>query len=94
MSESTSPYTLNLLSLSLSFSTKNKGLFMFQFSKMFLRKSLVITFKYILNSYTKYPTMIIYSHKLQSKWIWIEFILTFYAPSFPLHHHQKKQKET
>ena len=68
MSESTSPYTLKLLPFNLSFCTKNKGFLMPQFSKSYTRKSFSIKFKYIPDLYTKYPTMIIYSHELWSKW--------------------------
>lgn len=61
MSESTSPYTLKLLWIALSLSAKNKGFIMFKFSKSYWRKSLVIKFKYIPDSYTKYQKMTIYS---------------------------------
>ena len=54
---------------------------MLSFSKNSLRNSLDIKFKYIRNLYTKYPTKIIYSHELQSKQVWIYFILTFYPPT-------------
>ena len=53
---------------------------MFWFSKIPFGKSLVITFKCITNLYTNYPTLIVYSQKLQSKWARIEFVLTFYLP--------------
>ena len=61
MSESTSPYTLKLLRLALSFFAKNKDFLMFKFSKSYWRKSLVKKFEYIPDSYTKYPKMTIYS---------------------------------
>ena len=67
---------------------------MFWFSKRSLRKSLVIKFEYIPNSYPVYPTMIIYSHEHQRKWIWKEFVLTFHPPPLPLpylQHENKKQ---
>ena len=77
MSGSISFYTVKQLQLGLSCSAENKCFLMFLFSKGSSRKSLVISSKYIPNSYTKYPTMIVYSHKLQSKWILIKFLQTF-----------------
>ena len=77
MSESISFYTVKQLQLGLSCSAENKYFLMFLFSKGSSRKSLVISSKYIPNSYTKHPTMIVYSHKLQSKWILIKFLQTF-----------------